>query len=132
MLKHITAEEAPSSIKQLFKTQGDTVIEIYEGKSIKRHKPMVCPICRDVFYGYGDANDVYAVPEVQMEKDPDGQGIRRPRSTCGNITCYDAEWHYAFRSSPWYTSRMESMKENDVSKQNRALSDSRRELFGEK
>lgn len=133
MLKHITSEKVPvSSLKEYFSQKGDKVIVIDEAKSIRRHKPTVCPVCRSVFFTYGDAHTQYEVPEVQVENAPDRSGIIPPRMTCGSSDCYDAEWNYAFRSSPWYQSRKESLHENDVTKTNRALSEQRRELFGER
>ena len=134
MLKPLTQEEDPRllDIKRLFSIVGNKEVPGFGDQLLKRNRPLICPVCREVFYAYGDARAQYTTPMSQEMNSPDSSGIIRPRSTCGSVGCYDAEWTYCFRTSPWFLQRQERMKENDTSKNNRALSEQRRELFGEK
>lgn len=131
MLKHLTEQEiSPSLIhKEILAQRGDKEVPGFGDQLLKRNRPLICPVCRDTFYAYGDARAQYSTPMSQEMNSPDSSGIIRPRSTCGSVGCYDAEWTYCFRTSPWFLQRQERMKENDISKNNRALSDQRRELF---
>jgi hypothetical protein len=71
-----------------------------------RTRPIRCPICREVFYGYEKIeqfeNRTSDEPFLQSMNQPDRLGYVPCRLTCGAYECYIAEERYCHSKSPFF------------------------------
>lgn len=65
----------------------DGTIEIHNGRDWARMRPMICPVCRNTFYGWTPLEN----PLPARVVDPGKPGTRQ---TCGHPFCYKAENEY--------------------------------------
>lgn len=84
-----------------------------------RTRPIICPICRETYYGYEKIsereNRLSDQPYRQQENRPDQVGYVAPRQTCGAWECYVAEERYAYRISPYFNERLrEDIREDKL------------------